>query len=142
MASGIVKSTVWAVVGVCAIGAGALHAAPSGPGADKPVTPAMVVDRGTFCFATGDMAALHAGQMHLETPHADIAVLGTRFILEVNDRFTRVTVLEGRVDVTPHASGTVTPVTPGQAATTTATAVDVHRSTGELPKDLPAGNCN
>lgn len=104
--------------------------------------PAMTVERGIFCFATGDHPALHSGKMRLETPHADVAVVGTRFILEVNETFTRVTVLEGRVELTPRAGNSVTPVKPGQAATATSTAIDVTLSDGKLPDVLPPGNCD
>jgi hypothetical protein len=143
------KSTILAAIGMLSVLAAPVAAAPTSRDGSATTNdgssrsePTMVVDRGTFCFATGDHPALHAGKMRLATPHADVAVIGTRFILEVNDDFTRVTVLEGRVELTPHAGSKVTPVIPGQAATATSTDVDVRFSAGQVPDVLPPGNCD
>jgi hypothetical protein len=79
--------------------------------------------KGTFRFVTG---ASNPGAFTLQTPHATIGIRGTIVEIDVESARTRITLLQGLVNVCPRAGGrrTCEVMTPGQSLTVSRLGLD------------------
>jgi hypothetical protein len=101
----------------------------------------MVVNlgEGVFRFVSGKMAK---DAVAIGTPDVTIGIRGTDFIVEVDGQGTRVSVIEGEVEITPNGGGAAVSVGPSSVATANNLGVSASSVASiQVPPSLTPGGC-